>query len=98
MTSQSDSAPALRPAELSAEQVIDYLRRNPGFLAAHPELLDHLTPPSRATGNGVVDMQGFMIERLRDRHDALLQSGRRTLSKQSQINGAVIALLGAATL
>ena len=98
MSSPTDSAPLLDASEVSAEQVIDYLRRNPDFLIVHPELLDHLTPPTRAMGNGVVDLQGFMIERLRERHDGLLQSGRRTLSKQSQINDAVIALLGAATL
>lgn len=98
MASPSDSAPALDAAEVSAEQVADYLRRNPDFLVAQPQLLDRLTPPSRASGDGVVDMQRFMIERLRDRHDALVQAGRRNLSKQSQINHAVIALLGAATL
>ncbi len=98
MASPTDKAPALEGPEISAEQVADYLRRNPDFLAANPDLLDHLTPPSRDSGGGVVDMQRFMIERLRGRHDDLLQSGRRNLSCQSQINDAVIALLGAATL
>ena len=98
MASPTDKAPALEGPAISAEQVVDYLRRNPDFLAANPDLLDHLTPPSQDSGGGVVDMQRFMIERLRGRHDDLLQSGRRNLSKQSQINDAVIALLGATTL
>jgi len=98
LTSPSDSAPALDASEVSAEQVIDYLRRNPDFLTTHPELLDRLMPPSRATGDGVVDLQSVIIERLRSRHDDLLQSGRCNLSRQSQINQAVIAVLGAATL
>lgn len=98
MASPIDKAPALDGPGVSADQVVDYLRRNPDFLAANPDLLDHLTPPSRIRGGGVVDMQRFMIERLRGRHDDLLQAGRRNLSKQSQINDAVIALLGAATL
>ncbi len=98
MASPSDSAPGLDAPEMSAGRVADYLRRNPDFLVSHPELLDCLTPPSRATGNGVADLQRLMIERLRERHDSLLRSGRRNLSKQSQINQAVIALLGAAAL
>ena len=98
MALPTDHAPAAPEPEVSAGQVADFLRRNPEFLAAHPELLDRLTPPSRATGNGVADLQRFMIERLRGRHDALLQSGRRAASKQAQINDAVVALLGAATL
>ena len=98
MVSPTDKAPALDGPGVSADQVVDYLRRNPDFLAANPDLLDHLMPPSRISGGGVVDMQRFMIERLRGRHDDLLQAGRRNLSKQSQINDAVIALLGAATL
>ena len=98
MASPRDKVPALDGPEISAAQVVDYLRCNPDFLAANPDLLDHLTPPSRDSGGGVVDMQRYMIERLRGRHDDLLQSGRRNLSCQSQINDAVIALLGAATL
>ena len=98
MASPTDNAPALDASEISAAQVIDYLRRNPDFLAANPEVLDHLTPPSQTSGSGVVDLQRFMIERLRGRHNDLLHSGRSALSKQSQINDAVIALLGAATL
>lgn len=94
----SPGVPISDAPEVSAEQVADYLRRNPDFLADHPELLDRLSPPSRATGDGVVDLQRFMIERLRGRHADLLQSGRRNLSKQSQINDAVIALIGAAGL
>jgi uncharacterized protein YigA (DUF484 family) len=94
----SPGVPISHAPEVSAEQVADYLRRNPDFLAGHAELLDRLTPPSRATGDGVVDLQRFMIERLRGRHADLLQSGRRNLSQQSQINDAVIALIGATGL
>lgn len=98
MASPSDNVPAIGEPALNAAQVVEYLRRNPDFLIANPDLLDHLSPPSRATGNGVADMQRFMIERLRGRHEELLQSGRRAASKQSRINDAVLALLGAATL
>ena len=70
---------------IAEEQVVEFLRNNPDFLAAHAELLDHLSPPTRVTGEGVVDLQRFMIDSLRGRHDALLDSGRRNLSNQAQI-------------
>ena len=42
-------------ADLTAAQVVDYLKRHPNFLQHHPELLDSQTPPARAQGEGVVD-------------------------------------------
>lgn len=104
MVSSPDSAALTTDGGLADQQVAEFLRRNPDFLLAHPELLAVLTPPSRHRGDGVVDMQGFMIERLRaenqhlaDNHDALLDAGRRARSKQSQVHRAVIAMLGATT-
>ncbi len=64
----SDASAAI--AELDAETVADWLRANPGFFADHPELLDKLAPPDRG-GDGVVDMQRFMVERHRDELKAL---------------------------
>ncbi len=105
MDSSPDSAALTTDGGLSDQQVAEFLRHNPDFLLAHPELLGVLTPPSRHQGDGVVDMQGFMIERLRgenerlaEHHDALLDAGRHALSKQSQVHEAVIAMLGARTL
>lgn len=104
MVSSPDSAAPTTDGGLSDQQVAEFLRRNPDFLLAHPELLGVLTPPSRHLGDRVVDMQGFMIERLRvenqrlaEHHDALLDAGRHALSKQSQVHQAVIAMLGART-
>ena len=50
---------------VSADQVAGYLRHHPDFLGDYPELLDVLTPPKRDRGEGVVDLQQFMVERLR---------------------------------
>ena len=93
-----DTAPALDEAE-----VVAYLRRHADFLIRHPELIDRLAPPSR--GDGVLDMQTFMIERLRRRearlranHDALLIAGRRNRATQTQVHGAVLAVLDARSL
>src|SRR3546814_8633163 len=50
---------------IAADQVAAYLRRHPDFLARHPDLLDVLALPARDHGKGVVDLQQFMVERLR---------------------------------
>ncbi len=105
MATPPDTAALNRTPGLSDRQVAEYLRRHPDFLVNHPELLEVLTPPSRAAGHEVVDMQTFMIERLRgeiarlkEHRNALVGMSRRNLSKQSRVHDAVIAMLGATTL
>ena len=105
MATPPDTAALNRTPGLSDRQVAEYLRRHPDFLVNHPELLEVLTPPSRADGHEVVDMQTFMIERLRgeiarlkEHRNALVGMSRRNLSKQSRVHDAVIAMLGATTL
>jgi uncharacterized protein YigA (DUF484 family) len=91
------SAGGRRP---SAAQVAGYLRRNPDFLAENPELLEVLTPPARARGDGVLDLQSYMVERLRDEleemrqaRDELLRAGRSNMAAQGRVHQAVLALL-----
>ena len=105
MASSPENTARDRIPGLGDDRIADYLRRHPDFLLRHPELLAVLAPPSRADGDGVVDMQSFMIGRLRDeverltgRHHALLDAGRTALSRQGQVHEAVTALLGATTL
>ena len=94
--------PSTRP--IAADDVADYLRRNPDFLRDRQELLSVLTPPSRPSGDGVVDMQQFMIERLRDevrrlntRHDELLASARGTMAGHRHVHESVLDILSART-
>lgn len=106
-TRKSDSGKnenAARSGERSvnARQVADYLRRHPDFLARHPDLLDSLHAPGRVQGKGVVDLQTFMIERLRQEvirltgaRDELVTHARDNLTVQNRIHRAVIALLEA---
>ena len=89
-------------APLSAAQVAAYLREHPDFLCQNPELLDALTPPGRDNGNGVADLQQFMLERLRRdlaevtaARDALVVTGRCNLSAQARVHKATLALLRA---
>ncbi len=87
----------------SEDQVIAYLRRNTDFLFRHPELLLVLSPPSRWTSaDGIVDMQVFIIDRLRDELEQvkgaaehIIHTSRSNLSTQSRTHQAVVALLEA---
>ena len=87
-----------------AEQVVTFLRRHPNFLNERPELLESLVPPAQRSGENVVDMQRFMIDRLRRdvhslRHhqDNLVDATRTNMSSQERIHAAVLAMLEART-
>lgn len=99
-----DDAPAA--VEPSAEQVIDYLRRNPDFLT-RPDVMETLAPADRwsENGNDVIDMQHFMLARLREDIDNLrncaqdlIDTSRTNMSSQTHTHAAVLTLLGAVDL
>ena len=94
-------APAL-PRDLSAREIIAYLRQNPDFLDRHPEALRLLRAPSREVGEGVFDFQHFMIERLRGElarvnleHRTLIAASRGNLASQGRVHKAALAILAA---
>ncbi|HWK44122.1 MAG TPA: DUF484 family protein [Stellaceae bacterium] len=87
---------------LDAESVEAYLRLHPDFLLDHPALLPVLTPPSHHRGDGVIDMQSFMLHRLRDelarlktQQRTLLTTSRSNMTSQNRVHAAVLALIGA---
>ena len=99
---ESADAPASGAAPLDDAAVAAYLRANPDFLARHESLLDVLHAPGRRHGEGVVDLQQFMTERLRgevarlrDSRDDLVQTSRANMNTQSRVHEAVLALLSA---
>ena len=102
MSGTTTPAPGKGGAEPSVEDSVAYLRRHPSFLEEHPELLEILTPPSERTGANVHDMQQFMLRRmgdefgrLRGQFVELIETGRSNMTVQSQVHGAVLALLEA---
>ena len=113
MTSnRSDAAPKgrslRRPSkaagQVTADQVVAYLRDNPDFLSKHPEVIDVLVSPERQSDGRVVDFQQFLVARLRGElasltasRDALLSAGRVNLSAQGRIHKAALALASART-
>ncbi|SMH58210.1 DUF484 family protein [Azospirillum agricola] len=87
---------------LSAEDVCAYLRDHPDFLVQNADLVHHLTPPSLDRGRGVVDLQAFMVERLRGEvrrlkaeQRELIATSRANLNSQNRIHAAVLFLLDA---
>jgi uncharacterized protein YigA (DUF484 family) len=95
---------ALPTRSLTAAEVSAYLRQNPNFLLEHPDLLEVLTPPSRQSGERVLDMQQFMVQhhrseiaRLKNQHRALVTTSRANLASQARVHAAVLALLGASS-
>jgi uncharacterized protein len=93
---------AAETRELSAASVTAYLRSHPDFLTEHPDLLSTLTPPELRRGEGIVDMQHFMLQRLRTeltrlkgQQRALIATSRSNLMSQSRIHSASLAIIAA---
>jgi uncharacterized protein len=97
------SPPAARPSEIGAREVMLYLRDHPDFLDRHPDALRLLRTPSRRDGNGVLDFQHFMLERLRrdavrlsNEQASLVATSRGNLASQARVHKAALAMLRAA--
>lgn len=82
--------------------IADYLRANPDFLAARPELYRVLTPPQRVHGDVLADHMAAMvrIERAhaaaqQERAGTVLAAGRAAAGIADRINEAVLALISA---
>ena len=93
------------PPGLNTSQILAFLRQNPSFLADHEELLPVLTPPAYRFGDNIVDMQHFMLERLREelarlkgQQKLLISTSRSNLMSQNRIHAAVLSLIGATNL
>lgn len=93
---------AATDSPLSEDLVAQYLQNHPEYLSNHPELLEVLIPPARWSGDSVVDMQGLMVERMRDVTDGLrdsanglIETARTNMMVQTRTHAAVLALLAA---
>ncbi len=74
---------------LSAAEVAAYLRCHPDFLTDNPDLVEVLTPPPAHCGEGIVDLQRFLVERLRQQiselsgaNESLIAVGRANMVVQ----------------
>ncbi len=88
--------------ELDDEAVLAFLARNPDFLARYPDALAGMAVPGRWSGDGVVDMQQYLLNRrneemaeLRDAAEHVIETSRSNMSVQMRTHASVISLLGA---
>jgi uncharacterized protein YigA (DUF484 family) len=95
---------AARPSEIGPREVVAYLRQNPDFLDRHPDVLRWLRAPAREIGDGVLDFQHFLLERLRrdyarlqDERKSLIATSRGNLASQCRVHKAVLAMLRASS-
>ncbi len=100
----SETSPGPGPSvkDLSAADILGWLRENPKFLQTHPEACAYLVPPRAAGGRGVADFQTYMIERLKADKGALedatreiVENSRANMNNQTRIHRAVLMLLEA---
>ena len=94
------AAVSAAPSALGEADVLRFLKTHPDFLNRHPELFGALSPPKRAHGDGVIDLQHAMLERLRgevtqlkDTQRSLIQTTRGNMNSTSRVHACVLALL-----
>jgi len=88
-------------AELAGGGVAKFLRANPGWLAAHPELYAVLEPPARVHGDRLADHMAAMLDRARAGVAALAHvtvERRAADGFAERVQDAVLAMMGARDL
>lgn len=85
---------------MNADDIIEYLRKNPKFLQQNPEAMDLLVPPKTEAGKGVADFQNYMIQRLKaDKEQVItttreiVENSRANMNNQQRVHKAVLRLL-----
>ena len=93
-------ARALGGNGISEEEVARFLSAHPDFLNRHPDILAGLHPPKRKHGDGVIDLQHAILERLRgevtqlrDTQHQLITATRGNMTSTARVHACVLALL-----
>ena len=91
--------------QLTEEEVRNWLIDHPDFLAHNADLLTTVIPPERVSGNGVVDMQSFLVSRLQKEvvhltalQDDFVEAARNNIHTQDMVHASIQAVLGASNL
>lgn len=97
---RDDAAETIANGDLNEAEVARFLKAHPDFLVRHPELLAALTPPKRRHGDGVIDLQHAMLERLRgevtqlkDTQRELVATTRGNMTSTARVHACVLAML-----
>lgn len=105
MTHKSNPADGLVPARATEAQILAFLKENPAFLGNHPELIARQETPSRFEGDRVVDLQHFMVERLKQELEQmrgcaehLISTSKSNMATQNHMHEAALAALAAGSM
>ena len=74
---------------ISSDDVKKYLQNNPQFLNDKPELLLGIIPPEQNYGDGVIDMQVFILKRIQNELEKYKAREKRLL-KAAESNNEVL--------
>lgn len=95
-------APTTDTKDISASEIIAWLKAHPDFLEKNPELVETLLPAKKPGGKNVADFQSYLIERLKkDKTEAIktaqeiVETARYNMNNQTRIYTAVLRLLEA---
>ncbi len=87
---------------LNDATVAEYLRNHPDFFKSHADIMSEVVAPERWTGDGVVDMQRYMLDRrsseideLRNCAQEVIETSRSNMSTQTRTHAAVLAAVTA---
>lgn len=97
-SSKADSA-------LDADQIRDWLVAHPNFFEANSDLITDMVAANRHSGDGVVDMQSFLVERLQKQvsdlksvQANLVNATRSNLHTQNMVHKSIKAILSATSI
>ncbi len=90
---------------LSSDEVLEFLKQNPKFLAQNPSAMDYLVPPkAQSAGKNVRDFMSFMVERLKADKEkvvttakTLVENARSNMNNQNRIQNVILRILEART-
>ncbi|MEE2661726.1 MAG: DUF484 family protein [Pseudomonadota bacterium] len=100
MVASSQNEESSTTGQLTTKTVTAWLRKNPDFLFENPSLLTLLKSASSERQEGVVDMQSFILERVKTdlieqkrREKHLLATMEDNVAGQEKVHNAVIAIV-----
>lgn len=92
----------VQSSSLTADDIIEWLGNNPDFLQQNPQVCDLLVPPERRKGKDVADFQSYLIQRLKDDKEEVIEStreivetSRANMGNQARIHKAILMILEA---
>jgi len=101
----SAKRPEPSDADITADQVREFLTKHPDFLKKNLDVVSDVSVPERDLGDGVVDFQHYMVKNLqkdskalKSRYDVLVDFCRDNMSVQTQVHHAALRLIRARNL